>query len=193
MKLKTLDITLAAMLAALMAIGANLTAMIVIGSVPITLQTFFCILAGLILGSRLGAISMAVYTLIGLVGVPVFSQFSGGPGVIFTPTFGFILSFILVAYITGKMVELNSSKKGFVIAALVGLAVNYIFGTNWMYLAMKVWAGAPEGFTYKLAWSWMVAPLPKDIILAVCAGLIAPRIRRSINKSSNATGKNSAA
>jgi biotin transport system substrate-specific component len=193
MKLKALDITLAAMFAALMAIGANLTSMLVIGSVPITLQTFFCILAGLILGSRLGTISMIVYTLVGFVGVPVFANLTGGIGVILKPSFGFILSFIIVAYVTGKMIEANPSKKGFITAALVGFAINYFVGTNLMYLAMKVWAAAPEGFSYKMAWGWMLAPLPKDVLLSICAGLVAPRIRRAINKTSGSGNKQSVA
>jgi len=49
-----------------------------------------------------------------------------------------------------------------------------------MYFAYKLWAAAPEGFTYKLAWLWMVAPLPKDIILAVLAGMMGHRLERTI-------------
>ena len=107
-KLKTIDLTLASMFVALMAVGANITSIIpfmVVGGVPITLQTFFGILAGLILGSRLGTITTTVYAFVGLVGVPVFAQFSGGVGALIKPTFGFILSFILAAYVTGKIVE----------------------------------------------------------------------------------------
>jgi biotin transport system substrate-specific component len=185
MKLKAIDITMAAMFAALMAIGANLTSMLVIGGVPITLQTFFCVLAGLILGSRLGAISMTVYALIGLVGAPVFAGFTGGPGVLLKPTFGFILSYILVAYIVGKMVEAKSGKKMFITAALVGMAVNYVLGTNWMYAAYIFWADAPEGFSYGMAWAWMLAPLPKDIILSAFAGAVAPRFLAAIRKNTN--------
>src|SRR3954463_12418649 len=109
-KFKTIELTLSSMFVVLIAVGANITSMIpglVVGGVPITLQTFFAILAGLVLGSRLGAISMLVYTFVGLVGIPVFSQFASGFDTIVSPTFGFILSFILVAYFTGKIVEIN--------------------------------------------------------------------------------------
>ncbi len=185
MKLRAIDLTLAAMFAALMAVGANVTSFLVVGGVPITLTTFFCVLAGLILGSRLGAISMTVYALIGLVGAPVFAKFSGGPASIIDPTFGFIVSYIIVAYVVGKIVESRASKRSFIIAGLVGMAINYVFGTNWMYFAYKFWAAAPEAFSYKVAWLWMVAPLPKDILLSVFAGVLAPRISRAIQKSSN--------
>ena len=182
-KLRTIDLTLAAMFVALMAIGANITSIVpfmVIGGVPITLQTFFAILGGVILGGRLGAIAMTVYALVGLAGVPVFAKFGGGISTIISPTFGFILSFILTAYFAGKMVEKKKTASAFIIASLVGMAVNYVLGTNWMYFAYKLWAAAPEGFTYKMAWLWMMIPLPKDIILAVCAGLMAHRLEKTV-------------
>ena len=167
------------MFAALMMIGANITAFapfLVVGGVPITLQTFFAILAGLLLGSRLGAMAMTVYMLIGLAGAPVFARFSGGFGQILSPTFGFIVSFILAAYITGKIVEKNGKPHGYIIAALVGMVVNYVIGTNWMYFAYKIWAAAPDAFTYKVAWLWMMPPLPKDILLSVLAGMFGHRM-----------------
>lgn len=182
-KLRPIDLTLVGMFVALMAIGANITSFVpfmVVGGVPITLQTFFAILAGLILGSRLGAIAMTVYTLVGLVGVPVFAQFGGGFSMILRPTFGFILSYILVAYIAGKIVEKKSSLPAFITASLIAMVINYVLGTNLMYLAYKLWAAAPEGFTYKMAWLWMVAPLPKDIILSVLAGMFALRLEKSV-------------
>ncbi|WP_226678201.1 biotin transporter BioY [Mesobacillus jeotgali] len=183
MKLKALDLTLASMFVGLMAIGANITSFVpfmVVGGVPITLQTFFAILAGIILGSRLGAISMTVYALVGLVGVPVFAKFGAGLSTFISPTFGFILSFIFTAYVAGKMVEKNRTLSAFIFASLTGLVINYVFGTNWMYFAYKFWAAAPEGFTYKMAWLWMVVPLPKDIILAVFAGMMGHRLEKTV-------------
>jgi biotin transport system substrate-specific component len=188
---RALDLTLVGMFAALMAIGANITSwapFLVVGGVPITLQTFFCVLAGAILGRRLGSWAMIVYMLVGLVGAPVFAQFSGGFGMVFRPTFGFILSFILAAYATGWIIEKGGSSPSvarFVAATLVGMVINYVVGTNWMYFAYKYWAQAPEGFSYGLAWSWMLAPLPKDIILSIVAGVMAPRIYSSVQKTSS--------
>ncbi len=185
-KMKTIDLVYAGMFAALMAVGANIAQFLVVGGVPITLQTFFAILAGLLLGSRLGAVSMTVYTLVGFAGAPVFAQFTGGPGILFKPTFGFILSYILVAYIVGKIVESKSvpTMRTFMIASFVGFILNYFLGTNYMYYAYKLWADAPEGFTYGMAWLWMLAPLPKDIILTIVAALISPRVYRAVSKTS---------
>jgi len=190
MRLRALDITLVSVFAALMAIGTNITSwapFLVVGGVPITLQTFFCVLAGAILGRRLGALAMVVYMIVGLVGAPVFAKFSGGFGMIAGPTFGFIVSFIFAAYITGWMIEKGGdhpSLARFIVAALAGMVINYVVGTNWMYMAFKYWAEAPKGFSYSVAWSWMLVPLPKDIILSVIAGAIAPRFYTAIRKNS---------
>jgi biotin transport system substrate-specific component len=177
--MSALSLVYSGMFAALMMIGANITAFapfLTMGGVPITLQTFFAILAGLILGSRLGAISMTVYMFVGLAGAPVFAKFGGGFGSIISPTFGFIISFIFVAYIVGKIVEKNGHLNSYIFAALVGCTINYLFGTNWMYFAYKLWAAAPDAFTYKIAWLWMVPPLPKDIFLSVLAGIFGHRM-----------------
>src|SRR5690625_1618426 len=117
-----LNLTLGSLFVALTAIGANITTIapfLVVGGVPITLQTFFAILAGLVLGSRLGAFSMFVYMMLGLAGVPIFAQFKGGIATLFSPTFGFILSFILIAYVAGKMIETKRSTTMYVESAIV--------------------------------------------------------------------------
>ncbi|WP_394140420.1 biotin transporter BioY [Cytobacillus oceanisediminis] len=181
--LRTIDLTLSGMFVALMAVGANITSFVpfmVIGGVPITLQTFFAILAGAVLGSRLGAITMGVYAFVGLAGAPVFAKFGGGFASLLSPTFGFILSFIFTAYVTGKIIERKKSLPVYISAALIGMAINYVFGTNWMYMAYKLWFTAPEGFTYQMAWLWMVVPLPKDIFLSVFAGMMAYRLEHRV-------------
>ena len=105
---KALDITMIALFVAFMAVGANVTSFLVIGGVPVTLQTFFAILAGLLLGKRLGSFAMVVYMLVGLIGIPVFAEVSGGLIILTKPSFGFILAFILTAFIVGLVAE----KKG---------------------------------------------------------------------------------
>jgi len=164
-------------------VGANITSFapfMVVGGVPITLQTFFAILAGLILGSRKGALACTIYMCVGLAGAPVFARFGGGIGQILSPTFGFIITFIFAALVAGLIVERSGTKKSFIVAALVATAINYLIGTNWMFFAYKFWASAPENFSYKLAWLWMIPPLPKDIILAIFAGIFAHRLQKTL-------------
>ncbi|MGJ9457506.1 biotin transporter BioY [Oceanobacillus sp. CF4.6] len=189
-----IDLTIGSLFVAMMAVGANITSIapfMVIGGVPITLQTFFAILAGLILGSRLGAFSMFIYMVLGLAGAPIFAQFKGGASILLSPTFGFIVSFILIAYIAGKIVEKRRSAPRYMLAALIGMAINYIFGTNWMYAAYILWFDAPTGFTYQMAWYWMIFPLPKDIVLSIFAAVMAYRLEKSfIAKSAFRNQKN---
>ncbi|MFF5819739.1 biotin transporter BioY [Lysinibacillus capsici] len=182
-KLRTVDITYIGLFTTLMMVGANITSFapfMVVGGVPITLQTFFAILAGLILGSRKGALACTIYMCVGLAGAPVFARFGGGIGQILSPTFGFIITFIFAAFVAGLIVERSRTKKSFIVAALVATAINYLIGTNWMFFAYKLWASAPENFSYKLAWLGMIPPLPKDIILAIFAGIFAHRLQKTL-------------
>lgn len=192
---KTYDIVIVALFAALMAIGANIGDFIPAVGVPLTFQTFFAILAGALLGSRLGTISMILYTVIGLAGAPFFAKMSGGIGTLFGPTFGFILSFIILAYATGKIIESRSKPSAvrFAIACFVGLIINYVVGTSYMYLALNHWAGAPGTLSYANAWKSMIPFLIKDTIFTVLAITIAPRIYYRVNKARVQSQHNSVA
>ncbi|MGM7722555.1 biotin transporter BioY [Metabacillus sp. Hm71] len=185
-KLTTYDITLVGMFAALMAVGANITSwapFLQIANVPLSMQPFFCILAGLLLGSRLGALSMTIYALIGVAGAPVFAQFSGGIGVIFGSTGGFILSYIISAYAVGKVIELSKEKKQatFFTASFVGIALIYVIGTTYMWLALNVWMNAP--MSYGAAWGVMAWFIVKDAAFTILGALIAPRIYFAVTKA----------
>ena len=97
-KLSTKSLILCSLFAALIAVGAFIK--IPIPVVPFTLQVLFTTLAGLLLGPKLGAISVGIYLLIGLIGIPVFTQ-GGGPSYIFQPTFGYLIGFLIGTYFTG--------------------------------------------------------------------------------------------
>ncbi|WP_308017516.1 biotin transporter BioY [Alkalihalobacillus deserti] len=182
-KLRTVDLVLVAMFAALMAIGANLTSFLVIGSVPVTMQTLFSILAGALLGRRFGSLAMIVYLLVGLVGFPVFAQFSGGLRTLVSPTFGFLLSFIIVAFVTGLIIEKRKEKNlvTFLLACFAGLIINYVVGTHYMYFAFQLLANL-EAVSYQMVWSWMAAPAVKDIILTIFAAILSTRIYGTVNR-----------
>lgn len=180
---RTVQMVYCSLFATLMMIGANITSFapfLTVGGVPITLQTFFAVLAGLVLGKKYGATACTVYMLIGLAGAPVFAKFSGGPSNILSPTFGFIVTFIVCAYVAGWIVEKYQTRTSYVVAAIVAMALIYVLGTNWLYAAYKFWASAPEGFTYEMAWMWMLAPMPKDAALAVFAGFFAYRLQKTL-------------
>jgi biotin transport system substrate-specific component len=147
------------------------------------MQTLFAILAGALLGSRLGSLAIIVYLLVGLVGFPVFSQFSGGLRTFVSPTFGFLLSFILVAFVTGLIIEKSKNKTLpiFMIACFVGLIINYVVGTHYMYFAFQFLTGL-EAVSYKVVWAWMAAPAVKDVILTIFAAVLSSRIYHTVNR-----------
>ncbi len=104
-----------------------------IGPIPITMQTFAVVLAGVLLGSKRGALSQIAYLAGGLAGIPWFSR-GGGLTYIMSPTFGFIVGFIVAAYIIGRLAEKGWDRK-IVTAMLAMLAGNvflYFFGLLWL-------------------------------------------------------------
>src|SRR5699024_6075202 len=146
--LRPIDMTYGAVFVCLMAVGANITIWfpmlaVPIGgtSVPLSLQTFFAIIAGLMLGKRLGSFAIITYILVGTAGLPIFAGLQGGPFVLISPTGGFLLSFIFVAYISGWIAEKFNKQAGkaYTTAALIGVFINYIIGVSYMYLAMNTW------------------------------------------------------
>lgn len=185
-KLRPLDLALTAMFVALMAIGANITSwapFLQVANVPLTMQPFFAILAGILLGSRLGSLSMFVYMLVGLAGAPVFAQFQSGFDTLLSPTGGFILSFIPVAYVTGLIVERNHEPTlgTFAVASAVGIILVYFIGTNYMYIAVNGWMGS--SMSYGSAWTVMMWFAVKDIIFTAIGAVIAPRIYNAVHRS----------
>lgn len=127
---------LAALFAALTAVGAFLK--IPLGVSSVTLQFLFTALAGVLLGARYGALSQGVYVLLGLVGLPIFTM-GGGVGYLLQPTFGFLLGLIPAAWVIGRLAE---GKRGFwrlLLAALAGLAILYLVGIPYMYLILNLY------------------------------------------------------
>ena len=96
------EMTLCALFTVLTAVGAFLK--IPVPVVPFTLQFLFTMMAGLLLGGKLGACSVGLYALLGLMGLPVFAE-GGGFWYILKPSFGYIIGFIIGSYATGRITE----------------------------------------------------------------------------------------
>ena len=122
------EIVYASMFGAATAAGAYI--IVPIPPVPITLQTLFLSLAGVLLGARAAAMSQIVYVLIGAIGLPVFAGGKAGLGVLFGPTGGYLMGFIAGAYVIGKLAELRPSGGILWIASAmaVGTIVIYTLG-----------------------------------------------------------------
>ena len=115
-----------------------------IGPVPVSLTVVSAYLCAYVLGSKKGSIAFLLYLLVGFIGVPVFSSFTGGPAKLFGPTGGYLIGFIFMIIITGIAVERFTAKKAYmhVIAMVLGLAVCYLFGTVWFCIQMNYTFGA---------------------------------------------------
>ena len=129
MKLSTKEIILCALFAAIISILAQISIPLPFTTVPLTMLIFAVSVTGLILGAKLGTISVLIYLLIGGIGIPVFAQFSGGIGVLFGPTGGYLLGLPLMVYIIGFSKDKFSHNTVIFLSLILGLISVYITGT----------------------------------------------------------------
>ncbi|MEK4228228.1 biotin transporter BioY [Solibacillus sp. FSL H8-0538] len=171
---RTLSLTLVAIFAALSAIGAFIK--IPLPIVPFTLQIIVVFLAGSLLGSKRGLLSQLVYVLVGLAGLPVFTQ-GGGFMYILQPTFGYLIGFVAGAYTIGFIIESveQPTRKHFIIANLIGTAVIYTIGVSYLYVALNLWLDIPTNLSHVLA-AGLFSTVGIDIALAIFTSLLATRI-----------------
>ena len=106
--------------------------------IPITLQTLGVFITASILGAKLGTVSIIIYILLGAVGLPVFSNFTGGFGILLSPTGGFIIGFIFTALTIGIITSFKNSILTNTLAMLLGLLLCYTFGTVWYCIYANV-------------------------------------------------------
>ncbi|MDO4479165.1 MAG: biotin transporter BioY [Lachnospiraceae bacterium] len=173
MNAKTKVLTQIALITAVICILGPLT--LPIGPVPISLAPLAIFLGVYILGCVKGTVAVLLYLLIGLIGVPVFSNFSGGAGKLFGPTGGYLIGYIFTALVAGFIVE--RFYRNVILQALgmiLGLAILYLVGTVWLanQAGMTLSAAAAAG-----VWPFVILDLLKiaaAILLgrAVRAGLI---------------------
>lgn len=182
MKLKTKDMILVGIFAALAVVGAKIS--IPIPPVPVTLQLFVCCFAGMLLGSKLGLLSQIVYILIGLAGLPVFAAASSGPAYILSPTFGYVIGFALAAYTVGKVSE-KSRNFNIRIAALSvysGIAVTYLIGVPYLYFIIKLYMGKNITVMYAIE-KGLLPFIVKDILLGALLTITAAAAVPALIKS----------
>src|SRR5512143_4134025 len=130
-------IVLASLMAALTAVGAYIY--VPIGPVPIVLSTLFAILSGLLLGSRWGLTSMALYLLVGAIGIPVFAGGKGGFAHFLGPTGGYLFGYLWASWITGFISERSHGLMTLdILAVVVGSLTIYAFGVPWLKVVTQM-------------------------------------------------------
>ena len=180
---KTKKMTMCALFCALIAIGAFI-------QIPLpyldyfTFQFLFVIMAGLILGSKLGMLSAALYVAIGLAGFPIFAA-GGGIMYVIKPSFGYLIGFIVAAYLTGlvseKLGEVNF--KNSLIAALSGLVAVYVIGIGYKYFMLNLVTGVKTSLLV-LIMSAFPLDMPGDFVFCIIASMLNVRIGKiaGVNK-----------
>ena len=165
--MRTRDLSRAALFAALIAICSWIS---IPTAVPFTLQTFAVFLALGVLGGKLGTLSVAVYLLLGAVGLPVFAGFQGGLGALLGTTGGYLAGFLLTALtVWGAERRLGKSAPVFLVSCLLGLALCYLFGSVW-FAAVYAAASGPVGLAAVLGWCVFPFVLPDLAKLALAVG-----------------------
>ena len=174
---QTKDLVYVALCAVLMAVCSWIN---IPSAIPFTLQTFaiFCTL-GLIGGKR-GTASILVYLLLGALGLPVFAGFSGGVGILFGITGGYLLGFILMGLVYWLGERLGKGRRIVEIGSMaLGLVLCYAFGTAWF---MFVYARQSGAVTLATALAWCVIPfiLP-DLAKLALAVFLSDKLRRALH------------
>lgn len=175
MKIALRDMILIALFAALTAVGAFTR--IPTPIVPYTLQFLFCAYSGILLGSKNGLYSQALYVGLGLIGIPVFAN-GGGPSYVLQPTFGYLIGFMICAYVIGKSTELFAEKLTFAKllgAVLLGLFFVYLIGVSYLYALVNFYLHKEMAVLKAIAVGFTPYIIP-DVILSVIIAYTGTRI-----------------
>ena len=180
---KVRDLVLCSLFVALIIVGTFIRVPIPV--LPFTLQFLFTMLAGLLLGPKLGATSVIVYIILGLLGMPVFTE-GGGIGYVFKPSFGYIIGFVFSTYVTGKIAnkEKNPDMKRLLIANFVGLLILYAIGMIYYYFMSNFYLGSPIGVRALILYCFILA-IPGDILLCILGAILGKRLIPLVNKGFN--------
>lgn len=173
---RTLDLTYIAIFAVIIAVCSWIS---IPTLVPFTLQTFAVFLAVAVLGGKRGTLAVLIYLLLGIVGVPVFAEFTSGMGIILGSTGGYIVGFVFSALVMWAMERILGKKRWVLALSMVlGLIVCYAFGTVWF---MVVYGREVETIGVWTALGWCVFPyIIPDLVKIALALTICKKLARAI-------------
>ncbi|MGN8888646.1 biotin transporter BioY [Blautia sp. HCP28S3_G10] len=173
---KTYDIVYIAVFAVIMAICSWIS---IPTTVPFTLQTFGVFIAVGILGGKRGTLAVLVYIILGAIGVPVFSGFTGGVGILAGTTGGYIIGFLFSALVMWLMEKIPGKRSVIqVISMIVGLIVCYAFGTAWFMIVYSRANGA-VGLAAVLGWCVIPFIIP-DLVKIAFAYVLSRKLKKYV-------------
>ena len=169
-----------ALFTALTALGAFIQIPIPPYPVPMTLQTAFLFLAGLLLQKREAFFSQVTYVVLGLIGIPIFTK-GGGTGYVFDPTFGYLLGFIVLAPALRMLAERTlyaGKRRTFAVGSVLLITLLQFIGVGYMCLVATVYTKVPISFSRAL---YLVAIfLPLDILKLTFSTTLALQLRKRL-------------
>lgn len=175
-KNSTYQMILIALMAAVTCIFAPMSIQLP-GGVPISLTNFVIYVTVFLLGWKKGTVSYCIYLLLGAIGLPVFSGFTGGLGKLAGPTGGYLIGFILIAVVSGYFIDAFPGKVYmYVLGMVLGTFVDYVLGTTWFMMQTKMALGAALGvcvFPFLLG----------DGIKILVATIVGPVLRKALVKA----------
>lgn len=171
--MKVREMCLTALMTALICIAAPLT--VPVGVVPVSLATLAVYLAGALLGARRGTMAVALYILIGMIGLPVFSGFGAGLQKLAGPTGGYLAGYLICAAVVGFAADRRLGR-GWILSVsmIAGTALCYGAGTAWFMFQTQL------GFAESLA-NCVIPFLPGDVIKIIIASAAVPVLKRKLN------------
>jgi len=174
-KISTRNLSLCGLFAALTAVFSQIQ--VPIGPVPINLATMSVFIAGGVLGWKYGALSQIVYVLLGMVGAPVFAGFSGGLGIVIGKTGGYIIGYIVAAFLTGLVADKAKNLKVFLpIGMVLGLISCLALGTAWFMFV--------TGTALWQSLVWCVFPfIAGDIVKIAVAVILVVKLKQVLKKA----------
>ena len=179
----TQEIAYIAVCAALMAVCSWISIPAPAPLAPFTMQTFAVFLILLLLGGKRGFYTVLTYILLGAAGLPVFAHFSGGLGILFGTTGGYILGFLLTALLywgTERLVSEQGKRQAAVL--VLGLALCYIFGTGWFMVVYARQTGTAVGLASALSWCVLPFIIP-DLVKLALAFALSAALKRHVRLS----------
>lgn len=175
--MKTKNIALIGLMAAVLCILGPLALPIPVSPVPISMGSFAVYLTAYILGLKKGTVSLCIYLLLGLVGLPVFTGFSGGIGKVLGPTGGYLVGYIFMTLICGFFVDRWKTNYGLIFLGMIlGTLALYLFGTLWLAKLANMSFIAALGVG-------VIPFIPGDLAKIVITMLVAAPVRKCLWKA----------
>ena len=176
-KLKTVDIAYIGIFVALITVCSWISIPI---AVPVTLQTMAVCITAALLGTKKGVLTVVAYILLGLIGVPVYAEFTSGVGVLMGITGGYLVGFVFTALIVGIMLKVLGKKIWvYALSMFLGIAACYAFGTAWFVVYNNT--NSADAVTIGAALSMCVVPfIIPDMIKIAVAVLLCKRLDKYV-------------